>query len=181
MQKIIYFIILIFLLGCSSKNEPKNYIVSSIDKFTNEQIIFTNEDCLNLDGKVSLCTKFKIINNEEAYLYIGQSIYHLYYDSNFLRSIWLKIDGSKEFVKIDRPFRFLTVDDNTYYKYEKTVKIDYKIYSFIKSSIGKKVLLRFIGKNYYKDYEFEVKSDGKGQFQLFLNNFNPTKIKSLDN
>lgn len=166
-------ILLLLMFGCVTIPIEENSIVSKVDKFTNQTILTTNEHCSPLSKNVSwdYCTQFKIIKDDVSFFYIGKKTYHSKFEMNYLKSIWLKVEGSNKTIKIDGPFDVLV--EGNYYKEIQSVEVNKELYTFLKSSIGKKVLIRFYTKKHYSDYEYVVSSDDKGLTKMFINNFEP--------
>ena len=175
------FFIIILLLLSSCKIKPyENKITTHTDQFTNDTILTTNELCTEFDRsslkrKFKFCTRFKIIKDKESFLYISKQTSHYLFESNFLRKIWLKIDGTDNLIEIDSPFE-LFIQDGDYIE-GKVIKINKEIYSFLKSSLGRKVLIRFYNRKNYQDYSYMVSSDDSGQTKIFINNFDPRTLE----
>ena len=175
-----FIIILLLLSSCKIKPyEYENKITTHTDQFTNDTILTTNGVCTalgdSLESNFKFCTRYKIIKDKESFLQINKQTPDYNFESNFLRKIWLKIDGTDNLIEIDGPFE-LFIQDGDYIE-GKVIKINKEIYSFLKLSLGRKVLIRFYNRKNYQDYSYMVSSDDSGQTKIFINNFDPRTLE----
>ena len=139
-------------------------IQTTSDPFLNKDVSYTNKNC---NG--GFCSQFKIIGGDKSYLYIG----YRGDDWLFIERIQMKIKGTDTQIELSGSFDREVMSGGTVEELL-SVKVDKVLYEFIKSSIGKKVIVRLNGKQYYKDFEFDVSNDPKkGQLSLFIQNFKP--------
>ena len=169
-------ILTFFLSGCYTVG---NTVTTKFDVFSNETVSTTNEVCE--DG---FCTKFKVSSS-------GSFLYVSYLGRNwlFLEKIQMKIDGPIETRTLEGEFGFEddylageTTETQTLegkffrevlgggrVKETLTVRITHSLRDFFEKSLGEKVYIRMTGKQYYKDVEFEVINNDKGQWYQFVN------------
>lgn len=143
-------------------NQPS--IKTTSDPFLNKDVSFTNKNCSG-----GFCSQFKIIGGDESYLYVG----YRGDDWLFIEQIHMKIKETDTQIKLSGSFDREVMSGGTVEELL-SVRVDKSIYEFIKSSLGKTVIVRLNGKQYYKDFEFDVSDDPKkGQWSLFIENFKP--------
>ena len=160
-MKNLLLILALFVVSCASLLGISNTITTEVDPFTGDTVSFTNKSCGN-----NFCTRFKIINKKTSFLYAT-------YQANdwlFVESIQMKIKNTDKQIKLNGTFERDIGYVSAYgslVEEKLTVKVDEELREFIKSSLGKTVIVRFNGKAYV-DREFPVGVDG--QWNMFLEN-----------
>ena len=179
MNKILPIILVVVLSGCAI--EPYSRI--NIDPITNDRFESMRGSCV--EG--FFCTGFTIINQEEAYLYIG----YLGDDWMFVESVEMKNKRTGDVLELTGEFekqvlgrsetsvvgRIFNYTSEVQVTEVAKIKINKRIYNFIKSSLGDNLILLINGskQRIYTDSNISAdpKADGSGKlwWAYFISRF----------
>lgn len=153
MKHLILFLCVIAFAGCGGISVQQVY--TTTDTFSGEVRQQTSLDCGN-----NFCTQFTKVG-DRATAYLGYS------DDEwlFVEEIKMKIAGESDFLTFTGQFD-RQVKSNAIIQEILTVPLDYKLASFMKRALGKRVIVRFSGKSGFIETTSSIGLNG--QWAQFL-------------
>ena len=171
MNKILPIILVIVFSGCAI--EPHSRI--NLDPITNDRFESIRASC----AEQFFCTGFSIVNKKEAYLYIG----YIGDDWMFIESVEMKNNRTGDVLKLTGKFetqvlgpyetsisgKIFNVGGEVQVTEVARIKINKRIYGFIKSSLGDNVTLLINGsrQRIYTDSNISADPKADGHKKLW--------------